>query len=189
MILNNKLFLNTNNRIVVYCENNNLLCGSVLGYWKVKFDTTIYFNCNDLYTKIYVYIINNIIGNNYNRIIMQLKNNNSLFKYIIRCIYFGNSSRFRIIGRGYKLYSQMNHLLLKLGYSHIINYTLPIYYEIHKKDKHNNFYKITGLSKEGLNNIIFILKSFRIPNVYSKKGVFIKNELVIFKEGKKNFTL
>lgn len=172
--------------MIVYCENNRLLCGSKLGYWKIRLNSIVYFYCSSLYISTYTQIINSVFSKKNKDL---FKTDESLIKYVIRCIYFGSASRFRIIGRGYKVYNQINHLLFKLGYSHVINYTLPIYYEVHKKDKNNNFYKVTGIAKSELHSILSNIKSFRIPNVYSKKGVFIKDELVAFKEGKKNFTL
>jgi large subunit ribosomal protein L6 len=183
MLLRNYTLLNTNNQMLIYSENNRFICGSALGYWKIKLSKEGYFYVNNVNVVNYQ---NSLKLNNEN---IEFYIDKFIIRYVIRCIYFGNSIRFRIMGRGYKIYSQVNHMLLKLGYSHIINYTLPISYEIHKKDKNNSFYKITGLNRFQLNNILAVIKSFRIPNVYSKKGIFKKDEVVKYKEGKKNFTL
>lgn len=112
-----------------------------------------------------------------------------LLHYYIKMNYFGKAIRFRINGRGYRLFSELNHILFKLGYSHVINYTLPIQYEMQKKEKSQSFFKISGIGISNFSNILYKIKSFRYPNVYSKKGIFLRNELIQFKEGKKNFTL
>ena len=58
-----------------------------------------------------------------------------------------------------------------------------------KKEKSQSFFKISGIGISNFSNILYKIKSFRYPNVYSKKGIFLRNELIQFKEGKKNFTL
>lgn len=174
--------LNPKNYIFYYNETNKFLLGSYLSYIKWKVSPSILYknksNCIILtHNKFSICFYSEITY-----LIHMLKNKCNF-------IFFGSSARFRINGRGYRLFSQLNHILFKLGYSHVINYTLPIQYEIQKKEKHQSFYKISGIGLQNVGSILAQLKYLRLPNVYSKKGIFRKNDITLFKEGKKNFTL
>lgn len=176
--------LNPNNYIFYYNEINKFLLGSNLLYIKWKIAHSILYR-NKLTSILLIY--NKFSHFSHSRFsIIYLIN---MFKNKLNLIYFGSSARFRINGRGYRLFSQLNHILFKLGYSHVINYTLPFQYEIQKKEKHQSFYKINGIGLQNVGNILAQLKYLRLPNVYSKKGIFRKNDIILFKEGKKNFTL
>lgn len=168
--------------ILFYNELNMLIFRTNLYGFKTKI-TKNYFLTNYSYS---IRINNNLFSNkNYitNKYIF------NLLAFYLKTSYFGTSMRFRINGRGYRLFNELNHILFKLGYSHVINYTLPIQYEIQKKEKNQSFFKISGLGISNFSNILYNIKSLRYPNAYSKKGIFLKNELIQFKEGKKNFTL
>jgi len=128
--------------------------------------------------------------------ILEIKEKKAMCKWVINLLllYFqmsslGKSIRFRINGRGYRLFSELNHILFKLGYSHVIHFTVPVQYEMQKKEKNQSFFKISGIGFSNINNLLYKIKSLRQPNIYSKKGIFVKNQIINFKEGKKNFTL
>ena len=174
--------LNPKNYIFYYNEINKFLLGGDLFYVKWKNRNSILYK-NHLNS---IFVINNKFSfYSYAKIIYNIQ----MLKNRLNLVFFGSSVRFRINGRGYRLFSQTNHILFKLGYSHVINYTLPIQYEIQKKEKYQSFYKINGIGLQNLGNILAQLKYLRLPNVYSKKGIFRKNDITLFKEDKKNFTL
>lgn len=176
------ILLQPNNLFFFYNENTKLLLGSSIFFSKYKVSSSLFFvNSKTIIIPYYISF--------------QKKGKLDYIKYIsnfllLQCnrLYFGNAMRFRINGRGYRLYNQWNHILFKLGYSHVINYTLPVQYEIQKKEKYQYFYKIVGVGIIN-NNILSNIKSLRIPNIYSKKGIFKQNDIILFKEGKKTFTL
>lgn len=174
--------LNPKNYIFFYNETNKFLFGNQLFFMKWKMANFIFIKNKTEY----IFVLRSIFSSFDNFQFSYLIN---YLKFTLNLVYFGSSVRFRINGRGYRLFSQSNHILFKLGYSHVINYTLPVQYEIQKKEKYQSFYKITGIGLENIGNILSQLKYFRLPNVYSKKGIFRKHEITLFKEGKKNFTL
>lgn len=180
--MNKNYILHPSHLILFYNELSSYYFANSLYTFKVKLydDTIIRYMDNMLFLQ------NKILENKktLNRSYMI----NLLFFYF-KMNFFGKSIRFRISGRGYRLFSELNHILFKLGYSHVINFTLPIQYEMSKKEKHQSFFKITGLGVNNINNMLFNIKVLRQPNIYSKKGIFIKDKFVQFKEGKKNFTL
>lgn len=168
--------------LLFYSEINYLISANELLFVKIKLENNIYIKHKKTILHIYPKLLTEKKVKNLkyilNFLLFSLKNN-----------YFGTNSRFRISGRGYRLFSEMNHILFKLGYSHVINFTLPIQYEIQKKEKYQSFFKITSIGTQNIGNFLYKIKTLRMPNVYSKKGIFRINELVHFKEGKKNFTL
>lgn len=176
------IILHPLNYIFYYNEANKFLLGSNLFFIKWKIHYSIFYKNS---TNSILFTSNKFVFGNSSQVIHSI----NLLKNKLHLIYFGSSVRFRINGRGYRLFSQLNHILFKLGYSHVINYTLPVQYEIQKKEKYQSFYKINGIGIENLGNILSNLKYLRSPNVYSKKGIFRIHEITLFKEGKKNFTL
>lgn len=171
-----------NNLILFYNELNLFLFNTYLYGFKTKMCT----NQLLVHSTHFIEIKNKYLINNNKTTNKYFLN---LLTFYLKTSYFGTAIRFRINGRGYRLFNETNHILFKLGYSHVINYTLPIQYEMQKKEKSQSFFKISGLGISNNSNILHKIKSLRYPNVYSKKGIFLKNELVQFKEGKKNFTL
>lgn len=98
-------------------------------------------------------------------------------------------SKFRIVGRGYKLYVDKNNLAFRLGYSHNIYFLTPLETYMPKKDKSTTFWKLYGVSKQQQNYLLNQWKYFKIPNCYTAKGVFRENEWFVKKEGKKAYSL
>lgn len=122
----------------------------------------------------------------------KLKNNYLFFSFLQKFYYsilFSFICRFRVIGRGYKVFGNTNHFLFKLGYSHIIHFTLPITYKIFKKEKIIHFWKMNSIYKQEISNLLYKIYILRYPNTYSRKGIFLQDRFILFKEGKKNFTL
>lgn len=179
-------FIQPQSYMFFYNEINYVMLGNSLIFIKLKITPSILIQTKNSHL---VLSINKLKQKNFHFEMVQLKYNFNLLLKQINLVFFGSAIYFRISGRGYKLFSELNHILFKLGYSHVINFTLPIQYEIQKKEKHQFFYKINGIGIGNIGNILSQLKYLRIPNIYSKKGIFKKNELCIFKEGKKNFTL
>lgn len=102
---------------------------------------------------------------------------------------YGSSSRFRLIGRGYKAFPLINTYMYKLGYSHPLYYTLPISFKLKKKAKKTSFHQFIGIWSHKTHLYLGEIKSFRIPDVYCAKGIFERGHFFEKKEGKKAFTL
>lgn len=115
----------------------------------------------------------------------QLGKNQTLWRSVL--LY--EMSKFRIVGRGYKLYSDQNNLAFRLGYSHNIYFLTPLECYIPKKEKSAIFWKVYGVSRQQQNNFLHQWKYFKLPNCYTAKGIFRENEWFLKKEGKKAYSL
>ena len=99
----------------------------------------------------------------------------------------GNSKGFEkkleLVGTGYKANINGKELVLSLGYSHDINFTIPDSSTI-KVEKNTNV-SVTGSSKQLVGQVAAKIKSFRKPEPYKGKGVRYEGEKIYRKEGKK----
>lgn len=94
---------------------------------------------------------------------------------------FGVKKRYRMVGRGFYLYSKNSTLYFRLGFSHVIKYVLPSGIIIRKKKRRKkNFSTIVGYDFEKISVVITTIRSFRGPNLYSKrvKGISLFNEFI-----------
>ena len=99
----------------------------------------------------------------------------------------GNSKGFEkkleLVGTGYKANINGKELVLSLGYSHDINFTIPDSITI-TVEKNTNV-SVTGSSKQLVGQVAAKIKSFRKPEPYKGKGVRYQGEKIYRKEGKK----
>ena len=99
----------------------------------------------------------------------------------------GNSKGFEkkleLVGTGYKANINGKDLVLSLGYSHDINFTVPESITI-TVEKNTNV-SVTGSSKQLVGQVAAKIKSFRKPEPYKGKGVRYQGEKIYRKEGKK----
>mgnify|MGYP006112689783 CR=1 FL=1 len=86
-------------------------------------------------------------------------------------------------GVGYRAAMKGNLLNLQLGYSHDINYEIPNSIKI-VVEKQTTI-KISGINKHLVGLVASKIKSFRPPEPYKGKGIRVKGEYVLRKEGKK----
>lgn len=86
-------------------------------------------------------------------------------------------------GVGYKATIEDNFLILKLGFSHNIKIKIPSNINIIiSKNTYLTFY---GVDWELLTQYVHSIKKYRLPEPYKGKGILLKNETFIRKEGKK----
>ena len=88
-----------------------------------------------------------------------------------------------LVGVGYRASIKGNQLNLQLGYSHDINFDIPIGIKI-TVDKQTTI-KITGGDKQQVGSVASKLKTLRKIEPYKGKGVREKGQYVLKKEGKK----
>ena len=119
--------------------------------------------------------------------------NTSSFYSIIQSFFLGSLigyyHGFRLLGRGYKTYLQLNNYVFRLGYSHNIYFILPLQYKGFIKEKLKNFWLIKGVNLTRLSNIISKIRNFRIPNTYRYKGIYKMNDNYKLKLTKKGNAL
>lgn len=102
---------------------------------------------------------------------------------IVKGIDQGFTSNIELVGVGYRASVSGNKLVLQLGFSHDINYTIPEGVTV-KCDKPTSI-AITGPSKQQVGEIAAYLSTLRPPEPYKGKGVIRENIFVVRKEGKK----
>jgi ribosomal protein L6P/L9E len=157
---------------IVYNENNKLIVLS-----------------NKSQSKLYISKIDNLLlkNNNITMFLCSYVYFNSKIIYSLNQIRFflsvnlyGVTSRFRMIGRGYYLYSNKNILYFRLGFSHVIKFILPLDIQIKKKKKKKNFWVLHGFCLDKLSQIQQVIRGLRGPNLYSKriKGISLYNEFI-----------
>lgn len=104
-------------------------------------------------------------------------------------ILFGYLSGFRIVGRGYKAYVNFNNFVFRLGYSHNVYYSIPLFFKCKKKEKSSNFWLVRSLDYMKLTTLMTSIKNFRIGNIYRIKGIYRMNDVYRLKSGKKGVLL
>lgn len=89
-----------------------------------------------------------------------------------------------IIGTGYKCdIKSKNELVLSLGYSNPINFSLPETIDAEVENK-GTLLKISGIDKELVGEITAKIRKLRKPERYKGKGVRYTGEIVKLKAGK-----
>lgn len=175
------------NYVFIYIERNKIVCVSKLGSFKCVFNLNFFlYNSNSLFIfKSFLMntllLRNNLRQNTKNRISFQL-----FISLFLVSIFTGFRAKFKIHGRGYKLHKKNNNLIFKLGYSHLIFKTLDFAIILKKKEKKKLFYTLISLNHQLLTNTISTFRSFRIPNIYTKKGILNNTRKMTFKIGKIN---
>jgi hypothetical protein len=122
-----------------------------------------------------------------NLIFKYYKNNIMIVNSFIDIIY-GNTIKFKVIGLGSKLFYCDNLFLFKLGYSHLIFFFF-FFFNSKRKLKKKKYFKIFSFSKIKLYSFFYDIQFLRYPHIYSKNGIFNKDDLFFFKKGKKSFLL
>ena len=96
----------------------------------------------------------------------------------------GFSKKLEIIGVGYKVQVQGKSLVLQLGYSHPVNFTLPAGIEAALDEKNKNLLTIRGIDKQLVGQVAAELRGLRPPEPYKGKGIRYVDEYVRRKAGK-----
>ena len=89
----------------------------------------------------------------------------------------------QISGVGYRAQIQGKDLVLALGYSHEVRYTVPEGIEV--KCETPTAISVTGSDRQRVGQVAAEIRSFRKPEPYKGKGIKYVGEYVYRKEGKK----
>ena len=115
-----------------------------------------------------------------------IKNLFGLYRSLINNMIFGVSEKFTLTlilhGIGYRSVIDKDHLILNLGYSHIIKLIIPV--DIHIEITKNTILKLTSCNKEKLGEFGATIRAWRSPEPYKGKGVHYEREVVTKKSGK-----
>lgn len=107
----------------------------------------------------------------------------ALAQNIVKGVSEGYKRELQINGVGYRAAMQGKDLVLQLGYSHEVRYSVPegIKIECPTQTEVN----ISGADKQKVGAVAADIRSFRPPEPYKGKGIKYKEETVLRKEGKK----
>ncbi len=106
----------------------------------------------------------------------------SLIFNIIEGVSSGYKKELQIKGVGYRAEVQGEKLILKVGFSHLVEVDAPegIQFEV-KRD----IIVVSGIRKELVGRVAAEIRKVRPPDPYKGKGIRYKDEVIILKEGKK----
>lgn len=111
-----------------------------------------------------------------------------LMRQLIANMVIGVSEGFEksleIIGVGYKAQLKGQTIVLNLGHSHPVNFSIPDGIEIAQGEKNKNILFIRGISKQLVGQVAAEIRSLRPPEPYKGKGVRYVGEEVRRKPGK-----
>lgn len=106
----------------------------------------------------------------------------SLINNMVVGVSTGFSKKLQIIGVGYRADVRGKELVMNLGFSHPINFTIPDGITI-AVDK-QNFVTISGADKQQVGQVAAVIRGYRRPDHYKGKGVRYADEHVRIKAGK-----
>lgn len=107
----------------------------------------------------------------------------SLISNMVTGVSRGFTKTMEIVGVGYRAQAQAGKLVLALGYSHPVEYSLPegVKAEV---DKKQTTLTLTGPDKQKVGQVAAELKRLRPPDAYKGKGIRYAGERIKLKAGK-----
>ena len=108
---------------------------------------------------------------------------NKLIKLKIKGVLQGFKLNLILKGIGFKAFVENNNLILKLGFSHNIIITIPSNIKVISQVNNLIFSSIDFIF---LTQFVHFIKNHKKPEPYKGKGLLLKNEKIIKKEGKKS---
>ena len=109
--------------------------------------------------------------------------NRSLVNSAIIGITTGYTKTLELTGVGYRATLKGKQLNLQLGFSHDINFDIPVGVKIQVEKQ--NILKISGTDKQQVGMVAAEIKSIRPPEPYKGKGIKEQGQYILRKEGKK----
>jgi len=161
--------------IKIEIKNQNIYFEGLLGKLSLNFTDEIYF----FLKKNQLILVINLQKNK--KSILNLYN--KLIKIKIKGVLQGFKLNLILKGIGFKAYIEANNLVLKLGYSHNIIVNIPENIKIINQSNNLIFNSIDFIY---LTQFVHYIKSFKKPEPYKGKGLLLKNEKILKKEGKKS---
>lgn len=161
--------------IKIYSKDRTIFFKTSLGLLSLTFIKNIYF-----FIKKNKLLINiNSIKNK--KSILNLYN--KLIKIKIKGVLQGFKISLLLKGIGFKAFIENNNLILKLGLSHNIMIPIPSNIEIINQ---TNILIFSSIDFIFLNEFVHYIKNHKKPEPYKGKGLLLKNEKILQKEGKKS---
>lgn len=172
-MLAKKLYIPNHLKCVIWKKNNQtfLVIFGLLGLLFLPIRKEVSFSLQSNYLKIV------------SKINMLVNLNKSIIRNILMIFSCGLKIQLQLRGMGFRSQLKNNQLILKIGYSHLIYFKIPIGIKIKriKKQKLN----IYGITNQLLYQVAEHLRNYRFPDVYKSKGLVYKGESFKLKQGKK----
>lgn len=108
---------------------------------------------------------------------------NKLIKLKIKGVLQGFKLNLILKGIGFKAFVENNNLILKLGFSHNITKSIPSNIKVISQGNNLIFSSIDFIF---LTQFVHFIKNHKKPEPYKGKGLLLKNEKILKKEGKKS---
>jgi large subunit ribosomal protein L6 len=161
--------------VKINIKNQNIHFEGVLGELSLTFTNNIFFflKKNQLILAVNLQKNKKSILNLYNKLI----------KIKIKGVLQGFKLNLILKGIGFKAFIENNNLLMKLGFSH--NIVVPIPEKI-KIINQSNSLIFNSIDFIFLTQFVHYIKNFKKPEPYKGKGLLLKNEKILKKEGKKS---
>jgi len=110
----------------------------------------------------------------------------SILYNMVKGVAEGWQKKLLVVGVGYGAQLQGNKLILKLGYSHPIEYELPqgVTAKTEKDAKGNDVIILESPDKQLVGQTAAVIRNFRKPDPYKGKGIRYFDEVLTLKPGK-----
>ena len=161
--------------VKINIENNKIYFEGLLGVLSLTFINDISF----FYKKNQLILILNSQKNK--KSILNLYN--KLIKLKIKGVLQGFKLNLILKGIGFKAIVENNNLILKLGFSHNITIAIPVNIKVISQANNLIFSSIDFIF---LTQFVHFIKNHKKPEPYKGKGLLLKNEKILKKEGKKS---
>jgi len=108
-------------------------------------------------------------------------------RYLLFSIHFGFFCKFRFESRLYRARFRVTSFVFRLGIAHKVEYCLPMWLRVHRfaKKKMRYYYTLCGIEREEVRKTGQLFRSFRIPDLYSRLGIFIRGQYEEWRLGMK----
>jgi large subunit ribosomal protein L6 len=95
----------------------------------------------------------------------------------------GYTKELQIKGVGYRAEMKQDDLVLKVGFSHLVEVkkVKGVEFNVNK-----DIITVSGIKKELVNRVAADIRKVRRPDPYKGKGIRYKDEVIVLKEGKKS---
>ena len=168
-------FFKIPNNIKISIKNDTIFFEGLLGKLYLTYIKKVFF----FYKKNQLILIINTQKNK--KSILNLYN--KLIKLKIKGVLQGYKLNLILKGIGFKAFIENNNLILKLGFSHNITVAIPSNIKIINQSNNLIFSSIDYIF---LTQFVYLIKSYKKPEPYKGKGLLLKNEKILKKEGKKS---
>jgi len=109
----------------------------------------------------------------------------SLLRTLLIGVSKGYRRKLRLVGVGYKASIANNNLILKLGYSHEVSYSIPEDVQIQCSKNKGTLIVLKGKELHRVCQVASEIRSLRIPDSYKGKGIHFDKEELKLKKGKR----